>query len=35
MCHCAWVEYGEQREGVGFLLALSGVPSNPTQVVKA
>lgn len=35
MHHCAWVEYGEQCEGVGFLLALSGVPSNPTQVVKA
>ena len=33
MSHCAWVEYGEQCEGVGFLLALSRVPSNPTHVV--
>lgn len=34
-CATAWVEYGEQHEGVASLLALSRVPSNPTQVVKA
>lgn len=31
MYHCVWVEYGEQCE----TLALSRVPSNPTQVVRA